>query len=178
LTNVDAATSVDYVSKFSNGRYAVTVGGVNNAKAFEQALGPDNFGFLPFPAMSANPKVKASIIGGAGNCIAIGRYTKNRDLAVKLVSFLASKPSFVELTKSVTTFPARTDVSLDDLGWTNDPFRQKIFALSRSYAFWIDNSIPDNQFSEINRFFPNVLVGKESPQELAAHMDQFVKDQQ
>ncbi len=35
--------------------------------------------------MSANPKVKASIIGGAGNCVSIGNYTKNRDLAVKRV---------------------------------------------------------------------------------------------
>jgi raffinose/stachyose/melibiose transport system substrate-binding protein len=178
LTNVDAATSVDYVSKFSTGKYAVTVGGVNNAKAFEQALGPENFGFLPFPRMSASPKVKASIIGGAGNCISIGNYTKNRDLAVKFVSFLASKPSFIERTKSVTTFPVRLDVSLDDLGWTKDPFRQKIFALSKNFAFWIDNSIPENQFGEINRFFPNVLVGKESAEELAAHMDQYVKDQQ
>ena len=177
LTNVDAATSVDYVSKFSTGKYAVTVGGVNNAKAFEQALGPENFGFLPFPRMSANPKVKASIIGGAGNCVAIGSYTKNRDLAVKFVSFLASKPSFIDLTKSVTTFPARTDVTLEELGWTNDPFRKKIFDLSRSFAFWIDNSIPASQFDEINRFFPGVLTGKQSPLDLALHMDGYVKDQ-
>jgi raffinose/stachyose/melibiose transport system substrate-binding protein len=177
LTNVDAATSVDYVSKFSTGKYAVTVGGVNNAKAFEQALGPDNFGFLPFPSMSANPKVKASIIGGAGNCVSIGNYTKNRDLAVKFVSFLASKPSFIELTKSVTTFPARTDVTLEDLGWANDPFRKKIFDLSMHFAFWIDNSIPASQFDEINRFFPGVFTGKQSPLDLAVHMDTFVKDQ-
>jgi raffinose/stachyose/melibiose transport system substrate-binding protein len=177
LTNVDAATSVDYVSKFSTGKYAVTVGGVNNAKAFEAALGAENFGFLPFPSMSANPKVKASIIGGAGNCVSIGSYTKNRDLAVKFVSFLASKPSFIELTKSVSTFPARSDVTLADLGWTNDPFRQKIFTLSKNFAFWIDNSIPEAQFNEINRFFPNVLVGKQSPADLATYMDKFVKDQ-
>jgi hypothetical protein len=93
------------------------------------------------------------------------------------VSFLASKPSFIELTKSVTTFPARTDVSLADLGWTQDPFRQKIFDLSKRFAFWIDNSIPSEQFDEINRFFPAVLTGKQSPQDLAAHMDGFVKDQ-
>jgi raffinose/stachyose/melibiose transport system substrate-binding protein len=177
LTNVDAATSVDYVSKFSTGKYAVTVGGVNNAKAFEQALGPDNFGFLPFPRMSANPKVKASIIGGAGNCVSIGNYTKNRDWAVKFVSFLASKPSFIELTKSVTTFPARTDVTLEDLGWAKDPFRKKIFDLSRYFTFWIDNSIPASQFDEINRFFPGVLTGKQSPLDLASHMDSYVKDQ-
>ncbi len=178
LTNVDAATSVDYTSKFSSGKYAVTVGGVNNAKAFEAALGPDNFGFLPFPSMSANPRVKASIIGGAGNCVSVGSYTRNRDLAVKFISFLASKPSFIQLTKSVTTFPARADVTLDELGWAQDPFRQKIFNLSKSFAFWIDNSIPENQFSEINRFFPNVLVGKQSALDLAEHMDQFVKDQE
>jgi ABC-type glycerol-3-phosphate transport system substrate-binding protein len=178
LTNPDTASSVDYVSKFSTGKYAVTVGGVNNAKAFEQALGPENFGFLPFPSMSANPKVKASIIGGAGNCVAIGNYTKNLDLAVKFVSFLASKKSFIELTKSVTTFPSRTDVTLDDLGWGKDPFRQKIFNLSKNFAFWIDNSIPEAQFDEINRYFPNVLVGKQSAAELAAHMDQFVADQE
>jgi len=177
LTNVDAATSVDYVSKFSTGKYAVTVGGVNNAKAFEQALGPDNFGFLPFPSMSTNPKVKAAIIGGAGNCVSIGNYTKNRDLAVKFVSYLASKPSFIQLTKSVTTFPARADVTLEDLGWTKDPFRGKIFDLSKRFTFWIDNSMPANQFDEINRFFPGVLTGKQSPMDLAVHMDQFVKDQ-
>lgn len=176
LTNADAATSVDYESKFSTGKYAVTVGGVNNAKAFEQALGPENFGFLPFPSMSAKPKVKASIIGGAGNCLAIGNYTKNRDLAVKFVSFLCSKSAFIELTKSVTTFPSRKDVSLEDLGWTNDPFRQKIFTLSQNFAFWIDNSIPEYLYSEMKRFFPNVLTGKLSPLDFAKQMDKLVKE--
>jgi len=175
LTNVDTATSVDYESKFSTGKYAVTVGGVNNAKAFEQALGPDNFGFLPFPSMSANPKVKASIIGGPGNCLAIGNYTKNRDLAVKFVSFLCSKSSFIKLTKSVTTFPSRTDVTLADLGWGEDPFRQKIFNLSQNFAFWIDNSIPEYLYSEMKRFFPNIVVGRLSPQDFAAQMDKLVK---
>ena len=175
LTNVDAATSVDYESKFSTGKYAVTVGGVNNAKAFEQALGPENFGFLPFPSMSANPKVKASIIGGPGNCLAIGNYTRNRDLAVKFVSYLCSKSAFIELTKSVTTFPSRTDVSLADLGWTNDPFRQKIFTLSENFAFWVDNSIPEYLYGEMKRFFPNVLTGKLSPLDFAAQMDKLVK---
>lgn len=175
LTNVDAATSVDYESKFSTGKYAVTVGGVNNAKAFEQALGPENFGFLPFPSMSANPKVRASIIGGPGNCLAIGNYTKNRDLAVKFVSYLCSKSAFIELTKSVTTFPSRTDVTLDDLGWTDDPFRQKIFTLSKNFAFWVDNSIPEYLYSEMKRFFPNVLTGKLSPLDFAVQMDKLVK---
>ena len=178
LTNVDAATSVDYESKFSTGKYAVTVGGVNNAKAFEQALGPDNFGFLPFPRMSANPKVKASIIGGPGNCLAIGNYTKNRDLAVKFISFLCSKPSFIKLTKSVTTFPSRTDVTLAELGWGEDPFRQKIFNLSKNFAFWIDNSIPEYLYSEMKRFFPNIVVGKLSPQDFAAQMDKLVKSKE
>ena len=176
LTNTDAATSVDYESKFSTGKYAVTVGGVNNAKAFEQALGPENFGFLPFPSMSANPKVKASIIGGPGNCVAIGNYTKNVDLSVKFVSFLCSKPAFIELTKSVTTFPSRTDVTLADLGWTSDPFRQKIFTLSKNFAFWIDNSIPEYVYNEMKRFFPNVLVGKLTAADFAKQMDQLVKD--
>jgi raffinose/stachyose/melibiose transport system substrate-binding protein len=176
LTNADAATSVDYESKFSTGKYAVTVGGVNNARSFEKALGPDNFGFLPFPGMSAKPKVKASIIGGAGNCIAIGNYTKNAALAVKFASFLSSKPMFIELTKSVTTFPARTDVTLDDLGWTSDPFRQKIFQLSKNFAFWVDNSIPAYQYDEMKRFFPNILTGKLAPLDFAKQMDKLVKD--
>jgi len=176
LTNEDAATSVDYESKFSTGKYAVTVGGVNNARTFEQALGQENFGFLPFPSMSANPKVKASIIGGPGNCVSIGNYTNNRDLAVKFVSYLCSKPAFIELTKSVTTFPSRTDVTLDDLGWTNDPFRQKIYTLSKNFAFWIDNSIPAFQYDEMKRFFPNVLTGKLSASDFAAQMDKLVKD--
>ncbi|HUX39899.1 MAG TPA: extracellular solute-binding protein [Rectinemataceae bacterium] len=175
LTNSDAATSVDYESKFSTGKYAVTVGGVNNAKAFESALGPENFGFLPFPSMSSSPKVKASIIGGPGNCLAVGNYTKNRDLAVKFISFLCSKPAFIQLTKSVTTFPSRTDVTLDDLGWTNDPFRQKIYALSKNFAFWIDNSIPEYLYSEMKRFFPNIVVGKLSPRDFAAQMDKLVQ---
>ena len=176
LTNSDAASSVDYESKFSTGKYAVTVGGVNNAKAFEAALGPENFGFLPFPSMSAKPKVKASIIGGPGNCLAIGNYTKNRDLAVKFVSFLCSKPAFIELAKSVTTFPSRIDVGIEDLGWTNDPFRQKIFTLSKNFAFWIDNSIPDYLYAEMKRFFPNVITGKLSPLDFANQMDKLVKE--
>lgn len=176
LTNGDAATSVDYESKFSTGKYAVTVGGVNNAKAFEQALGPENFGFLPFPRMSAKPKVTASIIGGPGNCLAVGSYTKNRELAVKFVSYLCSKSAFIELTKSVTTFPSRTDVSLEELGWTNDPFRQKIFDLSKNFAFWIDNSIPEYVYNDMKRFFPTVLTGKISPRDFAKQMDRLVAD--
>lgn len=178
LTNVDAATSVDYEAKFSSGQYAVTVGGVNNAMAFEAALGPENFGFLPFPQMSANPKVTASIIGGAGNCVSIGNYTKHPVEAAKFVSYLASKSAFIELTKSVTTFPARTDVTLDDLGWSDDPFRMKIYELSKNFAFWVDNSIPANQYDEMKRFFPNVLTGKLTPLEFARQMDKLVKDKE
>jgi raffinose/stachyose/melibiose transport system substrate-binding protein len=176
LTNPDAATSVDYESKFSTGKYAVTVGGVNNAKAFEKAIGPENFGYLPFPSMSAEPKVKASIIGGAGNCVSIGNYTKNPEAAFKFVSFLASKDSFIQLTKSVTTFPARKDVSLDDLGWANDPFRRKIYELSKNFAFWVDNSIPAYQYDEMKRFFPNILTGKLDAIDFAKQMDKLVQD--
>jgi len=176
LTNADAMSSTDYETKFSSGKYAFTVGGVNNARAFEQVLGPDNFGFLPFPQMSANPKVKASIIGGAGNCASIGNYTKHPREAVKFLSFLASKPSFIELTKSVTTFPARKDVSLEDLGWTSDPFRKKIYELARNFAFWVDNSIPAYQYDEMKRFFPNVLTGKLSPADFARQMDKLVQE--
>ena len=106
LTNVDAATSVDYEAKFSSGQYAVTVGGVN-AMAFEAPWALET-GFLPFPQMSANPKVTASIIEGPETVFRSKLHqTPRRGGEVRLLS---GSKRIHRADKSVTTFPlARRD---------------------------------------------------------------------
>lgn len=172
LINKDAATSSDAVGRFLNGEAALRTGGTWDINDTQTALGEGNFGLLALPSMSgtAEPKVTASVLGGAGDCTAIANYTKHPEMAVKFVSFLNSKTSAIEICKNMGCFPARNDVTTEELGWSDDLHR-KMVEYSQNTAFWIDNSLPAEHIGELMTFFPNAMAGKMTPEEVAAQMD-------
>lgn len=177
LINKDAATSGDAVTKFLNGEAAIRTGGTWDINDTQASLGEENFGILPLPSMSGvdEPKVEASVLGGAGDCTAVANYTKHPEMAAKFVSFLNSKKATIEICKNMGCFPARKDVTVEDLGWSDDLHRQLV-EYSQNTAFWIDNSLPAEHIGELMKFFPNVLVGKMTPEELAAQIDVKVSE--
>jgi raffinose/stachyose/melibiose transport system substrate-binding protein len=172
LINKDAATSDDATARFLNGEAALRTGGTWDIGDTQAALGEGNFGILALPSFSgaAEPKVTASVLGGAGDCTAVAGYTKHPEMAAKFVSFLNSKASTIEICKNMGCFPARKDVTFEDLGWS-DPLHEQMVQLSQSTAFWIDNSLPAGDIGVLLRFFPNALVGKMTSAELAAEID-------
>lgn len=177
LINVDAATSVNSNSRFLNGEAAIRTGGTWDINDTQDALGEGNFGILALPSFSAaaNPYVQASVLGGAGDCTAVANYTKHPEMAAKFVSFLSSKQSSIAISQNMGSFPARNDVSTEDLGWSDDLHKQMV-ELSQNTAFWIDNSLPAEHVGELMKYFPNMLVGKMSAQELAEAMDKKVAE--
>lgn len=172
LINKDAATSSEAASRFLNGEAAMRTGGTWDINDTQEAIGAENVGLLALPSMSsvAEPKVTASVLGGAGDCTAIANYTKHPEMAVKFVSFLNSKTSTIEICKNMGCFPARNDITTEELGWSDD-LHKKMVEYSQNTAFWIDNSLPADHIGELMKFFPNVMVGKMTPEELAAQID-------
>lgn len=177
LLNPDTATSSDATSKFLNGEAALRTGGTWDITDTQNALGEGNFGILALPSFSAaeDPLVEASVLGGAGDCTAVASYTKYPELAVKFVSFLSSKEAVIEICKNMGCFPSRNDVTVEELGWSDDLHRQMV-EYSRSTAFWIDNSLPAEHIGELMTFFPNVVVGRMTPEELAQQIDAKVAE--
>lgn len=177
LINVDAATSVNSNSRFLNGEAAIRTGGTWDINDTQAALGEGNFGILALPSFSKveQPKVSASVLGGAGDCTAVASYTKHPEMAAKFLSFLSSKDSAIEISKNMGSFPARNDITTEELGWS-DPLHAQMVEMSQSTAFWIDNSLPAEHVEELMKFFPNVLSGKMTSQELAAAIDKKVAE--
>ena len=175
----DAATSSDAASKLLNAGAAMRTGGTWDLNDTQAALGEENVGILALPDMSSvtDPKVTASVLGGAGDCTAIANYTKYPEMAVKFVSFLNSKASTIEICKNLGCFPARKDITTEELGWSDD-LHKKMIEYSQNTAFWIDNSLPAAHIEELMKFFPNVMVGKMSSEELAQQIDKKVAETQ
>jgi len=176
--NKDAATSSDSGARFYAGKAAMRSGGTWDIKDAQAALGQDNVGVLALPsAPSPSPKINAKVVGGAGDCTAIASYTKHPAEAMKFLSFLNSKKVAISVCKNMGCFPVRKDISVTDLGWSDSLHRQLV-DFSQHTAFWIDNSLPADYINEVVRFFPNCLVGKMSPAELAAQVDKKVAEAQ
>lgn len=177
LINVDAATSVNSNSRFLNGEAAIRTGGTWDINDTQDALGEGNFGILALPSFSGatNPYVQASVLGGAGDCTAVASYTKHPEMAAKFVSFLSSKESSIAISKNMGSFPARNDISTEELGWSDELHKQMV-EFSQNTAFWIDNSLPAEHVGELMKYFPNMLVGKMTAMELAEAMDKKVAE--
>jgi raffinose/stachyose/melibiose transport system substrate-binding protein len=172
--NVDTATSSDSKSKFMQGGGALFGSGPWDISDIEGGMGADNVGILAVPDISANAPITNSCIGGPGDCLVISNYTKNPDIAIKLLSYMDSKPVCIKLSKNINNMPIRKDISVDELGIKDDQIFKKLYALTQKYTFWVDNSVPSDYITEIGKIAPVCFVNKMTPLALAKDIDQLV----
>jgi raffinose/stachyose/melibiose transport system substrate-binding protein len=169
--NQDAATSGDSFNKFLQGQVAVFPSVSTFIKDAQDALGADNVGAILPPDMSANAKIKNSLIGGPGQSLVVSKNSKNPEMAVKFLSFLNSKAEVLLLNKVQTKVPIRKDVTAADLGYQPGSIGAKLIQWSSNYIFWIDNSLSPTVVDDFNKLLPLVLTGKMTPQDFLAQLD-------
>lgn len=169
--NQDAATSADSQNKFFAGQVALFPNGSFGVKDAQAALGEDNVGAILPPEISADAKIKNSLIGGPGQSLVVAKNSKNPEMAVKLLSFLNSKDEFLKLSKVQTVMPIRKDITADELGIKSGSIAAKMFDWSQHYTFWVDNELSGPVVDDFNKLLPLVLTGKMTPLDFAKQVD-------
>jgi raffinose/stachyose/melibiose transport system substrate-binding protein len=173
--NEDAATSSDAMNRFYQGKAAIWPNGSFGVIDAQNALGVDTLGILKPPEMSLQAKITGSLIGGPGNCLVIAKHTKYPELCLKLISFLCSKDEQIAFTKVRATFPLRKDVTLEELGWANDPVKKKSYEWLQHYIYYIDGVLHPDLMDEISKTGTLVLMGKMTPEQYTADLDRIVQ---
>ncbi len=167
----DLTTANDSFSQFLQGQGAIWPAVPSFLGDAEKALGED-VGVLMPPEMDPKAKLTGSTIGGPGQSLVVAKNTKVPELAVKLMSFLNSKAEVLAQEK-VHPFPVvRTDISLNELGWAPGSNIAKLHQYTSKYNYWVDNLLTPPVAEVFYQQTGLVAVGKLSPQELAAQMDQ------
>ena len=173
--NQDAAISADSWNQFLQGKAAMIPNissVVNDAVNF---MGEDMVGVIR-PLDMGNIKYSSNTtIGGPGQCLVVSKSSQNADLAIKLISFLSSKAEMLEFDKVLSKIPLRKDITLEDLGWSTDSISAKLFGWGKNYTFFVDNSLTTAVFEDWSINAALVLVGKITPEEMAAVLDNKVK---
>ncbi len=169
--NQDAATSGDSWNKFLAGNVALFPNGSFGVKDAQAALGEDNVGAILPPDISADAKIKNSLIGGPGQSMVVSKNSKNPEMAVKLMSFLNSKDEVLKFNETQTVVPIRKDLTPDDLKLKSGSIAAKMFEWGKNYVFWVDNSLSPNVVDDFNKLLPLVLTGKMTPQDFMAQVD-------
>ncbi len=171
--NVDYSSSQDSFTRFVKGEAALMGGiGTNYVTLARNAMNPADVGYLNPPDFSSDALVKDTAIGGTGQCLAVARYTKNPELAVKFISFLDNKENQLKLLKMYPMLPIRSDITVSDLGWDNDAELKKAFEVGQRYSYWSDNSMVPDVASEYYSLGTLAVTGKITPEEYAAKLDE------
>ena len=168
--NQDMGTSADSWNRFVQGKAALTPVVTSFLADGEKALGKD-CGVLMPPEIDANATITKGTIGGNGQSLIIAKDTKYPEMAVKLISFLNSKEEVLLLQKVNVSIPARTDISLAELGWPKDSNIAKLFPYVSNYIYWVDNLLTPGVAEVYYKETPLVGLGKMTPLELAQEMD-------
>jgi len=172
LINKDYATIPNSEEVFYEGNTALLSTGNWSIDQAIKALGKENIGFYNLPDLNADVKIKDTCIGGPGQALVVAKYTKEPELAVKLISFINNKENHIALLKQQSKLPIRKDVTLEDLGRGGIPIYNKIFDLGGRYVFWADNSLVPDVNAEMQKLGALAITGKMSVEEMAQKLDQ------
>jgi ABC-type glycerol-3-phosphate transport system substrate-binding protein len=170
--NRDAATSTDYWAKFLQGKAAMTAGISTTVPEALAALGEDNVGAIAPPDWDPNSTYATnSVVGGTGGALVVSKDAKDPKLAVKLISFLCSKPEALELLKYQAYVPIRKDITPAEMGFKPGSIQEKMFGFKDHYIYFVDNILTPGVVDEYYKLCPLVLVGKMTPMQFAQALD-------
>jgi raffinose/stachyose/melibiose transport system substrate-binding protein len=170
--NKDAATSTDYWAKFLQGKAAMTAGISTVVPEAIAALGEGKVGVIAPPDWDpASKYATGCVVGGTGGALVVSKSSKNPELAVKLISFLCSKPEALELLKYQAYVPIRKDITPAEMGFKPGSVQEKMFSFKDKYIYFVDNILTPGVVDEYYKLCPLVLVGKMTPMEFAKALD-------
>jgi ABC-type glycerol-3-phosphate transport system substrate-binding protein len=171
--NKDMGTSENSWNRFLQGRAAMTPVVTSFYSDAKNTLG-DDLGIL-MPPEAPNAQITNSTIGGAGQSLVAPNHTEYPEMVVKLMSFLNSKDEVKRYQEIMKVPPVRTDLTIEELGWSEDSEFVKVFPYTKSYIYWIDNLLPSDVAEVYYKETPLVALGKMTPMELAKKMDKNVE---
>jgi ABC-type glycerol-3-phosphate transport system substrate-binding protein len=170
--NRDASTSTDYWAKFLQGKAAMTAGISTVVPEAIAALGEGNVGAIAPPDWDPGSKyATGSVVGGTGGAVVVSKDAKDPALAVKLISFLCSKPETLELLKHQSFVPIRKDITTAEMGFKPGSVQEKMYSFKDHYIYFVDNILTPGVVDEYYKLCPLVLVGKMTPMEFAKALD-------
>jgi hypothetical protein len=121
--------------------------------------------------MDPMAKVTNSTIGGPGQSFVIAKKTEYPEMAVKLASHLNSKAEVLAAMK-INTYPVvRSDVTVQELGWSADSNAAKLHKYAGTYIYWVDNLLTSGPAEVYYTQGGLVAGGKMTPMEFAQEMD-------
>ena len=131
------------------------------------------------PSYDRNPhkiiRFADSFIGVAGSAahqlVLENLLSKNPDLAVKLISFLCSKPETMELLKHQSFVSIRKDITPADMNYAPGSLQEKMYSFKDKYVYFVDNILTPGVVDEYYKLCPLVLVGKMTPMQFAQALD-------
>jgi raffinose/stachyose/melibiose transport system substrate-binding protein len=172
--NKDAATSSNSWNKFLEGKVAMMPQVSTVVSDAEKALGAENVGAFMPPDMANTTGLMNGTIGGPGQCLVVSKNSKHPDIAVKLLSFLNSKAEVLEFYKIQSKVPVRNDISVAELNLKAGTVPAQLLEFSKTYTYWVDNSLIQSAGNDLYKLVPLVMVGKMTPAQLAAQFDKDV----
>jgi raffinose/stachyose/melibiose transport system substrate-binding protein len=169
----DLLTANDSFQLFLQGKGAMWPAVTSFLADAEKSLGAD-CGVLMPPEMIEGAALQNSCIGGPGQGLVVAKNSKAPKVAAKLLSFLNSKAE-VLASQKIHSYPIlRTDITLQELGWTEGSNIAKIYPYSKTYNYWVDNLHTSGPAAVFYSRTGLVAVGKLTPLELAQEMDAAV----
>ena len=171
--NKDYESSESAKARFMNGEGAFFPS-ANIPSEFIDTLG-DSLGVYMLPNYDDTVTFPDYAIGGAGqvNCIVQG--CEHPEIAVEYLSFLNSHDINIRLINEIG-LSLRSDITAEELGYTNDVYRDYIALGGSHHLNWNDNSMQADVSNEFYKLGTMAVVGQLSVEECAAELDQLASD--
>ncbi len=171
IINNDYITIADPAAEFYNKRAAMMVTGNWEIQNCIDQLG-DDAGVYTVPSFDTDVKYPDYAIGGVGQSFSVVNTCENPEMAVKLLSFYNKKENVIVMSKINSKMPQRTDVTLDELGWTGNKLFEKLIDTSNNRLFgWNDNAMQSDVMNEYYVQTSLALIGKITAKECAEALD-------
>lgn len=172
--NEDAVSSSDAQSRFLMGEGAMLPKYSSIAATIQEGLG-DKAGFIKPCDVTTNGVMQGKLIGGAGNAFMVSKDTKYPEECAALIMHLTSAEEYAiyKADSRPGSVPNINDVNVEDLGELI-PLNELMLGMVADTTFYVDNVVDSDVYSELIRYSADLLVGKMTPQEVAAAMDAVI----
>ena len=172
--NEDAVSSSDAQSRFLSGEGALFIKYSSSAATIQEGLG-DKAGFIKPCDVTTNGVMQGKLIGGAGNAFMVSKDTKYPEECAALIMHLTSAEEYAiyKADSRPGSIPNINDVKVEDLGELI-PLNELMMGMVADSTFYVDNVVDSDVYSELIRYSVDLLVGKATPQEVAAAMDGII----
>ena len=172
--NEDYATTTEDLNRFLQGESALYISGNWDINDLLDAMG-DNVGVCALP-MASEAQYEYENLGCCSRSFAVSSYCKYPEAAIKFISFLCNKQNTITLIQNAQPkAPARSDISIDELGWTAPIFEQAISAANNLVSN-PDYVLNTEVLNELYKQTTLVILGKLSAAECAEKLDKVVQE--